>query len=80
MTGQSIDGLFFSIRLTTHNPHEQMGVMVSGQLEFTVGRITRVLGPGDSWRIPGGVLHGVLALDGPAVARDVFHPIREDYR
>jgi quercetin dioxygenase-like cupin family protein len=61
------------------HPHEQMGVMVSGRLEFTVGGVTRVLGPGDSWRIPGGVPHRVRALDGPAVALDVFHPIREDY-
>jgi quercetin dioxygenase-like cupin family protein len=62
------------------HPHEQMGLLVSGRLEFTVGGVTRVLGPGDSWRIPGGILHRVRALDGPAVALDVFHPIREDYR
>lgn len=61
------------------HPHEQMGMMVSGRLEFTVGGISRVLGPGEIWRIPGGVVHRVRALDGPAVALDVFHPIREDY-
>jgi quercetin dioxygenase-like cupin family protein len=61
------------------HPHEQMGVLLSGHLEFTVGGITRVLGPGAIWRIPGGVVHRVRALDGPAVALDVFHPIREDY-
>jgi quercetin dioxygenase-like cupin family protein len=61
------------------HPHEQMGVMLSGRLEFTVGGMTKVLGPGDLWRIPGGVVHRVRALDGPAVALDVFHPIREDY-
>jgi quercetin dioxygenase-like cupin family protein len=61
------------------HPHEQMGVMISGRLEFTVGGITRILGPGDMWRIPGGVVHRVRAHDGPAVALDVFHPIREDY-
>jgi len=62
------------------HPHEQMGVMLSGRLEFTVGGATRTLGPGDQWSIPGGVAHSVRALDGPAVALDVFHPIREDYR
>jgi quercetin dioxygenase-like cupin family protein len=61
------------------HPHEQMGVLISGRLEFTVGGITRVLGPGDIWRIPGGVEHRVRAFDEPAVALDVFHPIREDY-
>jgi quercetin dioxygenase-like cupin family protein len=62
------------------HPHEQMGMMISGRAEFTVGGVTRVLGPGDMWRIPGHVPHRVVALDGPAVALDVFHPVREDYR
>jgi quercetin dioxygenase-like cupin family protein len=61
------------------HPHEQMGILLEGRLEFTVGGVTRVLGPGEIWRIPGDVVHGVRALDGPAVALDVFHPIREDY-
>lgn len=62
------------------HPHEQMGVMLSGRLRFMVGGETRVLGPGDQWSIPGGVPHEVVALDEPAVALDVFHPVRDDYR
>ena len=62
------------------HPHEQMGIMISGRLEFTIGGRTRVLGPGDQWSIPGGVRHSVRALDIPAVALDVFHPVRDDYR
>ena len=62
------------------HPHEQMGMMISGRAEFTVGGVTKILGEGDIWRIPGGVPHRVVALDGPAVALDVFHPVREDYR
>ncbi len=62
------------------HPHEQMGIMISGRAEFTVGGITKIIGPGDIWRIPGGVPHKVVGLDGPAVALDVFHPVREDYR
>ena len=61
------------------HPHEQMGILLEGQLEFTIGEETRVLNPGDMWRIPGGVLHSVRALDSPVLALDVFHPIREDY-
>jgi len=61
------------------HPHEQLGMMLSGRAEFTVGGLTRVLGEGDIWKIPGGVPHRVRALDGPAVALDVFHPVREDY-
>ena len=66
--------------VTPHSHHhEQMGLLISGHLEFTVGGVTRLLGPGDIWRIPGGVVHTVRPVDGPAVALDVFHPIREDY-
>jgi quercetin dioxygenase-like cupin family protein len=68
-----------SVVLDHSHPHEQMGILLEGRLEFTVGGVTRLLGPGDMWRIPGGVLHRVRALDQPAVAIDVFHPIREDY-
>jgi quercetin dioxygenase-like cupin family protein len=68
-----------SVVLDHAHPHEQMGYLLEGRLEFTVGGVTRVLGPGDMWRIPGGVMHRVRALDQPAVALDVFYPIREDY-
>ena len=61
------------------HPHEQMGLLISGRLEFTINGRTRILHPGDLWRIPGGVPHRALALGGPAVALDAFHPIREDY-
>jgi quercetin dioxygenase-like cupin family protein len=61
------------------HPHEQMGILLEGRLEFTVGGVTRILAPGEIWRIPGGVVHSVRALDAPALALDVFHPIREDY-
>ena len=35
--------------------------------------------PGDMWRIPGGVVHGLVCGDRPIRAIDVFYPIREDY-
>ena len=68
-----------SVVLDHSHPHEQMGILLEGRLEFTVGGVTRVLGPGDIWRIPGGIVHRVRAL-AQSVAVDVFHPIREDYR
>jgi len=61
------------------HPHDQMGMLISGRLEFTIDGLTRILEPGDSWKIPGGIVHRVVALDEPAVALDVFHPVREDY-
>jgi quercetin dioxygenase-like cupin family protein len=61
------------------HPHEQVGIMLEGRATFFIGDEERTLGPGDMWRIPGGVKHRVVVLDQPVKALDVFHPIREDY-
>jgi quercetin dioxygenase-like cupin family protein len=67
------------IPLHSH-PHEQVGYMVAGRAEFTLGESRQVVGPGQIWRIPGGMPHQVVALDEPVRALDVFYPIREEYR
>lgn len=61
------------------HPHEQMGLMLEGTADFIIGGRQRTIGPGEMWRIPGGVKHKVIARDHPVRALDVFHPIREDY-
>jgi quercetin dioxygenase-like cupin family protein len=61
------------------HPHEQMGLLIEGELTFTVGSEKRTLRPGDMWRIPGGVVHSAVAGSEGVRAIDVFHPIREDY-
>lgn len=62
------------------HPHEQVGILLEGELTFLIGDEQQVVRPGEMWRIPGGVVHKVWAGDQPAKALDVFHPIREDYR
>lgn len=62
------------------HPHEQMGMLLEGELTFTIGGQTQTLKPGEMWRIPGGVVHSAVAGDQPVKALDVFHPVREDYR
>ncbi len=61
------------------HPQEQCGLMLEGRARFFVGDEEQVLGPGDMWKIPGGVTHRVVALDEGCRALDIFHPIREDY-
>ncbi len=61
------------------HPHEQMGLMLEGEAEFTIGEECQRVCAGQMWRIPGGVVHKVVALDRPVRALDVFHPPREDY-
>jgi quercetin dioxygenase-like cupin family protein len=60
------------------HPHEQMGILLEGKVEFTVGDVTRLLGPGDMWRIPSNVVHRVRAVES-SLAIDIFSPIRQDY-
>jgi quercetin dioxygenase-like cupin family protein len=62
------------------HPHEQMGMLLEGELTFDIGGEVRTLRAGEMWRIPGGVVHSARAGDAPVKALDVFHPIREDYR
>lgn len=61
------------------HPHEQMGMMIEGRAHFFIGDEEQVLGPGQMYRIPGGVKHRVVALDAPVKALDFFYPIREQY-
>lgn len=61
------------------HPHEQLGMLIEGELTFTVGGQTRVLRTGSCWRIPGGVRHEVVAGPQGARALDVFSPTRPEY-
>lgn len=61
------------------HPHEQMGMVLSGKAHFFVGDEDQVLTAGEMYRIPGGVKHRVVAVDGPATALDIFHPVRNEY-
>lgn len=60
------------------HPHEQCGTVRKGRMLFTVGDEETLLGPGDSYSIPGGVEHGAKVLEDSLVI-DVFTPPREDY-
>jgi quercetin dioxygenase-like cupin family protein len=62
------------------HPNEQMGMVVAGELLFTIGGETKHLKAGDLFRIPGGVPHSCVAVNGPVKALDVFYPIRDEYR
>lgn len=59
--------------------NDQVGYVVFGRLEMTIGNQVQVLKPGDSYAIPGGVKHSARALTA-VLAIDVFSPPRADYR
>lgn len=60
------------------HPHQQVGYVVSGQIEITIDGVTTACQPGDSYAIPGGVTHGAH-FPVESVVIDCFSPIREDY-
>jgi quercetin dioxygenase-like cupin family protein len=59
--------------------NEQLGMVITGSLTFTIGDETRELGPGGTWRIPSDVPHQVATGPAGAVVIDVFAPIRADW-
>jgi quercetin dioxygenase-like cupin family protein len=65
---------------THSHPHEQMGMMVSGTMEFTIEGEARVLSRSEMYFVPGGAPHAAKAGPGGAVALDAFSPPREEYR
>lgn len=67
--------------IVPHHNHmnDQVGYVVSGQVEMTVGEKVRILNPGDTYAIPGGVYHSAKVIV-DSIVIDVFSPPREDYR
>jgi quercetin dioxygenase-like cupin family protein len=62
-----------------HHEHEQLGLVVEGEVVFRVGDEERALLPGGTWRITSNVPHEVHAGPAGAVVVDVFTPVREDW-
>lgn len=61
------------------HPNEQVGYVVSGEIELTIAGVPYLCQPGDSYAIPGSVEHSALfKLDSTVI--DCFSPPREDYR
>lgn len=62
------------------HPHEQAGIVLEGEVTFTIADETRTLRPGDVYVIPGGVEHSGVAGDMPCKVLDIFSPVREEYK
>lgn len=61
----------------TH-PHAQVGYVVRGLMQLSIGDETQTVGAGDSYYIPGDVPHAGVMLEDTVVV-DVFYPPRDDY-
>lgn len=61
-----------------HQDHEQIGYILRGRFEVTVGDEKKILKTGDSFYAGRNVLHGVVALEDSALL-DIFTPRRDDF-
>jgi quercetin dioxygenase-like cupin family protein len=58
--------------------HEQVGYILKGRFELTVGNEETIVVVGDTYYVPPNVMHGVVALE-DSVLLDVFTPQRQDF-
>ena len=84
LTGQKMSMVLFTIApgadVPEHShPHEQMGTVLKGSLELTIGGERKVVRPGDAWCIPPDVVHSGHCHDEAAEVLEFFAPPREDY-
>ena len=62
-----------------HHIHEQITLILEGELEMSIGGDTMVLSAGNSHVIPSNTIHSAVAKTDCKVI-DVFAPARDDYR
>jgi len=58
--------------------HEQVGYVLRGRFELTLGSDKTTLEMGDTYYVPSNTVHGVVALE-DGVLLDVFTPQRQDF-
>ena len=58
--------------------HEQVGYVLRGRFELTLGDDKTIIEAGDTYYVPSNTLHGVVALE-DGVLLDVFTPQRQDF-
>lgn len=67
-----------SIGAVHSHPHEQVGYVLSGSFELTIGDEKHIIQAGDTYYIKPNLLHGVVALADSSLL-EMFTPQREDF-
>ncbi len=60
------------------HPHTQITYVVSGQFEFTVDGVKKIVNPGDVLLKRNSVEHGCVCLKA-GILLDIFNPMREEF-
>ena len=62
-----------------HHENEQLGVVLKGEIIFTIAGVVRALHAGDAYVIPSNVHHSARTTEAGATVVDVFAPVRADW-
>lgn len=62
------------------HPHEQVGIILQGEVTFIIAGEKKLMKTGEIYIVPSGVEHEVHVGDEPARVLDVFHPVRDDLK
>jgi len=62
------------------HPHEQITLILEGEMEIVVGGIKRMVVKGDVVVVPSNIMHSAKVFDDFTIAVDAWSPIREDYK
>lgn len=62
-----------------HHRHEQIGVVIEGAIEVTIGGETRRVGPGGAYVVPPDVPHGGVTGSEGCLVLESFAPPRETF-
>jgi quercetin dioxygenase-like cupin family protein len=85
VSGEKLSMVFYWIKPGTPipehaHPHEQIGTVLKGKIEFSVEGETKIVGPGEVYHVPSNALHSGKCLDSEAAeVIEVFSPPREDF-
>jgi quercetin dioxygenase-like cupin family protein len=67
------------VRIPTHaHPHEQITLVLEGEMKFVIGENEKILKAGEGATVPSHTEHSVSVLS-PAKAIDAWNPVRKDY-
>ena len=61
-----------------HHPHTQITYVVSGEFEFDIDGVKKIVKTGDTMLKKNSVEHGCVCLEA-GVLLDIFNPMREDF-
>jgi len=64
---------------THQHPHEQVGIVLEGEVQLWIGTEKRLLKSGDCFIVPSNIDHGAHTKSSHTLIADIFSPLREEF-